>query len=387
MLAVLSLFHLLSSAVAGETRVALVDFDANTEPALAPLGLGLADMMVTDLSRADGLVLVERERLQDVLDELAFQQSTLVDPNTAAQLGKAVGAEVVVTGAITVHDDTMRMDARAIDVETGTVRFATEVEGKDDQFFKLEGKLARKLADGLGGTFPNRFAIRLEQPRAQSTDAAVTYGTAVQALDEGDVATAESRAFAAAKADTGFKNAERLALRAREKGVAGFGLSVTNPGGITLLRLPSVVGTAHLWAPAGIGLFVGGGTPSVASAADGGTRASWVHVPVHAGARFKLLEDVVAGTYQHYALRGFVALDPTSTTNAADGRPDGFALNPGAFVGTDVEVATPTAPFALNIQVAVGYQDLQFQPGVTSNLSIRMELGLLWYFARSREVR
>jgi len=102
-----------------------------------PLGKGIAAMMITDLSNVGSIQLVERERLNDLTSEMQLQHSGLVDPATAARVGKLVGAQYVVTGAITALDPRMRLDTRVIRVGSGEIVKTAQVTGDQKKFFEL----------------------------------------------------------------------------------------------------------------------------------------------------------------------------------------------------------------------------------------------------------
>jgi PBP1b-binding outer membrane lipoprotein LpoB len=65
--------------------------------------------------------IVERQRLLLVLNELNLGTSTLVDEATGLQLGRMVGARLMVFGGYLVFAEQMRLDLRLVDVETGGV--------------------------------------------------------------------------------------------------------------------------------------------------------------------------------------------------------------------------------------------------------------------------
>ena len=69
-----------------------------SDTTLRPLERGLAAIVVTDLSRVRRLRLVERERLQVLLDELQLAASGRVDPASGARSGRLIGAGQVVQG-------------------------------------------------------------------------------------------------------------------------------------------------------------------------------------------------------------------------------------------------------------------------------------------------
>lgn len=148
-----------------------------------PLAKGFADMLVTDLSGTDGLTVVERDRLQAVLAELDLGKGKFVDPKTARKLGKGLGASHVLVGAFQVLGGKLRVDARAVDVESGAVAFAAEHTGAADDVFAIEAQLAEKLRSGLG--LPAR-SVKLAAPRVSADDLRA-YGSGLDALDEGRI--------------------------------------------------------------------------------------------------------------------------------------------------------------------------------------------------------
>ena len=71
--------------------VTVLYFDNQTgDETMAPLGKGLADMMITDLSALPQIRVVEREKLEALLRELALQQTEYFDPVTAQHIGQTL---------------------------------------------------------------------------------------------------------------------------------------------------------------------------------------------------------------------------------------------------------------------------------------------------------
>jgi TolB-like protein len=139
-------------AGATETPTLLVTyFDNHTGDATYdPLGRGLADMVVTDLTGVTGLRIVERARLQALLDELALQGSAAVEAATAQEQGRLLGASHAVTGSVTAVKPDVRIDIRMVSVGTGEVLLADSVTGRADRFFELQAELTRRFVEGLG---------------------------------------------------------------------------------------------------------------------------------------------------------------------------------------------------------------------------------------------
>jgi curli biogenesis system outer membrane secretion channel CsgG len=135
------------------TTVAVLDF---SNAALvgtanyAPLSKGIADMLITQLAVNKSIRVVEREQLQAVLTELDLASSTRVDPQTAAKVGKLLGARYFLTGGFLVDaKDRMRLDIRAVNVETSEVVYVETVEGKAEDVISLIGNLSTKVNSGL----------------------------------------------------------------------------------------------------------------------------------------------------------------------------------------------------------------------------------------------
>jgi TolB-like protein len=194
--------------------VAVAYFD-NTSgvTALDPLKKGLADMLVSDLTGTPLVRMVERERLDAVLTEVALQRSSWVDSSSAVRLGKGLGAAYIVTGAYLVQGDTIRVDARVIDVETGEIAAATHAEGLAGDVLTLERTLAGALAERLGGPVPLALQKRMGRRGTRSLDALNAYSQGLDALDRGDTTGAADAARRALAKDPAFVAADEMRQR------------------------------------------------------------------------------------------------------------------------------------------------------------------------------
>jgi len=152
--------------------LAVTYFDAHSvRPELEPLGRGVADMLMTDLARAKGVRVVERNRLNEVLAELELGRSQYIDEATAQRLGDGLGASHVVVGSMTAGMDGMRLDARVVSVATGEVELSVQATGAEEEFFQLEFLLAAKLLEGLGVVvedLPVRDGVSLDEAVARA---------------------------------------------------------------------------------------------------------------------------------------------------------------------------------------------------------------------------
>ncbi|MBM3286207.1 MAG: hypothetical protein FJY88_02490 [Candidatus Eisenbacteria bacterium] len=196
-----------------EAVLAVFDFDVNAmdQPErIAPLGPGLAQMLITDLKTVRDLRVVERQKLQFVLDELEHQAGSKVDPETAARAGKLLGAGSLMFASLTTMKKEMILDIRIVRTETGEVMKAGRVTGKLDKFYEVERQAAKMAINELLAKTAMSTETRHEfgSPQTKSLEAALAYSEGVRLMDEGrltdafrkfELAVATSPDFVAAK--------------------------------------------------------------------------------------------------------------------------------------------------------------------------------------------
>ena len=83
--------------------------------------VGLQQMLITELAINTDLRLVDRGRIQEVLGEIDLGASGKVDANTAAQIGKIIGAKYMILGGFIDWYSDLRFDARIVEVETSGI--------------------------------------------------------------------------------------------------------------------------------------------------------------------------------------------------------------------------------------------------------------------------
>jgi curli biogenesis system outer membrane secretion channel CsgG len=90
-------------------RIAVLDFDFASTGGGSYWGWwngagpskGVSDMLTNKLVQGGNFIVVERDRIQQILDEQDLGQSGRVDAATAAQIGRILGVDAVVVGSIT----------------------------------------------------------------------------------------------------------------------------------------------------------------------------------------------------------------------------------------------------------------------------------------------
>ena len=119
-------------------------------PELNPLQKGIALMLITDLSSIKEIKLVERVRLQALVEELELGVSGLVTPGTAPRVGKLLGAQYIIGGDILLGKILeLKLDSALLEVQNGKTFGQPVSEGDFSEFFKMEKDLLFEIVNLL----------------------------------------------------------------------------------------------------------------------------------------------------------------------------------------------------------------------------------------------
>jgi len=98
----------------------------------------LNEMAVVEIAKIDTLTLVERERLDVLLEEQELSLSDLMDTSTAIEVGKFLAANYIVTGSAIKMANSVVIFGRIINVESGEIESVAQViVHKDKDLRKL----------------------------------------------------------------------------------------------------------------------------------------------------------------------------------------------------------------------------------------------------------
>ena len=132
------LFLFATLPAAEKISIAVLDFANNTgDSQIEHWKYAIRDMITTDIQQIPDITVVERARLDQVLQEINLNQSKYVDKTNAVKIGKLLRASHLLTGAYFKDLGRFRFDIRLVNTERGAVVYADKVEGNAD-IFKLE---------------------------------------------------------------------------------------------------------------------------------------------------------------------------------------------------------------------------------------------------------
>ena len=133
---------------AKHSRVTVLDF-LDLDKKTTKLGKLLAFKLQEALTAPErGLDVVDQTQLAQLFDQMEKLSEGLIDPATGQQVGKIAGIEVLVVGTVMVSDNSVKLDVKAVDLQTAKMiaagsastlrvgmvdRLAKEAEGEDEK--------------------------------------------------------------------------------------------------------------------------------------------------------------------------------------------------------------------------------------------------------------
>lgn len=196
----------------GLQTLAVMDFtntSVDEKERFDPMQQGFASMMINYLQGSTSLQVVERERIQWLLDELEMQRDpALVDQGSAVRTGKLLGANTVLFGAFTVSGRDMWLSARLVKVETGEILLAEQIIGRRDEFFDLVRQLSDQVADAIDVELAEAGEAGGE---TRSLDAVLAYSQGLALLEQEKYQEAYDKFMQAVDHDPDYTRAQQKA--------------------------------------------------------------------------------------------------------------------------------------------------------------------------------
>lgn len=147
---------------------------------------GIAGMLISELSANPAARVVERAEVQRLLEEQNLGASGRVDAQTAAKIGKLVGARYIVTGTFIDFYGDFRVDARLVNVETSEiVKTESDRVQRDHLFDIIRSVATRLMKDANLPPLPKQTSDQ-RMSRQVPTEALTYYSRALLYQDRGE---------------------------------------------------------------------------------------------------------------------------------------------------------------------------------------------------------
>ena len=139
--------QMIKKYISPKKRVGVVEFVNKSNYGEDRLGKVAADILITELSKSGNFSVIERQRLEAVIEEQKLSNSGIVSERTAVSIGRILGLHAILIGSISnfgvrisgseylvvqtkKQEVYCSVDVRLVDVKTGEVIYADSGEGK-----------------------------------------------------------------------------------------------------------------------------------------------------------------------------------------------------------------------------------------------------------------
>ena len=155
------------------------------KPEWRPIQKGLAEMLINDLSQVDQLQVVERMRVNALMDEMRLSVADMADEANAERIGKLLGARTLVNGAYLIFDNlNMNLSANIIHLDNVLIPNEKVYEGKISQLFQMEKRLVLEILDNFKIELTPSQRDEILRVPTQNMDAFIHYCDGLDALDQ-----------------------------------------------------------------------------------------------------------------------------------------------------------------------------------------------------------
>ena len=173
-------------AVPTKRTVAVLPFaNITREPTDDWIGSGIAETVTADLKAVQGLTVLGRERVFDALRDLGSSDSGNLDERVSFDVGRQLGATWLVSGGYQRLGDLIRITARGVEVESGTVIRTVKIDGQISDIFTLQDKIVYELTQGINLTLNDSEVAAITRPETQSVEAYEARSRAMMNIMEG----------------------------------------------------------------------------------------------------------------------------------------------------------------------------------------------------------
>ena len=130
------------------SRIAILPFEALSSNDSDTSGFeeGIVRILEKPLKASPHLDVVERADIDKALSELKLTRDRMFDQSTVSRIGKLVGAQNLLLGSYFKIGQTLRIDARVVETETGRILSSVAREGQPDDLTALVTAIGEEIA-------------------------------------------------------------------------------------------------------------------------------------------------------------------------------------------------------------------------------------------------
>lgn len=197
----------------GIRTIAILDFanrSVDDKEKYDPLEKGFAELMIDQLNGSVNLKVIERERIQWILNEIGLENDPgKFDQSSAVRVGKQLGVHSILLGSFIKVKDNMKLLARLVKVETSEILATEQSNGDADEFFEIAENLSVKIAKKINASLTKAEAEKGTETK--SLDAMMSYSEGLVLLEKGNYKGAYEKFMQALQIDSKYDKARMKA--------------------------------------------------------------------------------------------------------------------------------------------------------------------------------
>ena len=194
----------------GITTIAILDFknrSIDDKEKFDPMEKGFAELMIGQLNGSVNLKVIERERIQWILDEIGLENDpSKFDQSSAVRVGKQLGVHSILLGSFIKMKDRIELLARLVKVETSEILATERANGDADDIFEIAENLSVKIAKKINASISEADLKKANETK--SLDAMMSYSEGLVQLEKGNYRAAYDKFIQALQFDPQYDKAK-----------------------------------------------------------------------------------------------------------------------------------------------------------------------------------
>lgn len=163
------------------------DFEVNSDnPKYKYIGKGISEVVVVSLNQNRNLVVVERHKRTELLQELELSLSDMADPALQIRVGRLLAATHLVFGELVDMGDEMLLSIRVVEVETGKTVWSGTESFRIARYERVAKRISSKITMGVTGAEIEQIAEVKEEIEEESEEALIHFSKAIDYYDKGE---------------------------------------------------------------------------------------------------------------------------------------------------------------------------------------------------------
>jgi len=168
-----------------ENSIAVLYFvDSEQTNELNSLSKGLAEMLISDLRQINQLKVVDRQKVQTLMEELQLNISDLTDPNIIQRFGKILQARTIVSGGLITTMAELHVTTNLVNVSGSKTFDVDQYSGSFENVLSIQKDILLGILEHLDIQLSFQEQDRLLETATQNFDAFMDYCSGIDLMDQ-----------------------------------------------------------------------------------------------------------------------------------------------------------------------------------------------------------